>query len=382
MSKFMIAMSVGVLMLLAATESQAVTLSCFGDSYTDEYVNNSKRNQHSNWVELLSANFSRSLIDFGTSKTVSNYPFNFAYSGATTGGVLSNQLPNLFKASGKQTPFYYSDYIVIDAGINDFHGFSSASPAVPKTYIDIGNGNAGVRQNTIDSALSNLSAMVSTIRAADPQKKIILANVPDWGATLPFRTASVDKAFNIDFRSTGGTANAALRSNVTAAVSQLNSELLEFAADLGIPVLDKFRLLNNALSSSVPFTSSKSIATSYNPDITGKQGGAFDFWADGLHMGTAMQGLYANSILAALNYYGESLSYLTPQQIINGYKKSKNTASGGFSSYWDFQSYVLTPGLTTGALTAAAIPEPGAGLICLLGAAISVMRRRGTLLRL
>lgn len=377
------------LLAAAACPARAITIATLGDSYTNEYNNIASRNLNSNWVRLLGT--SGQNIDFGSSNPwINNYPLNFAFSGATTNDALLTQLPNLLGPNAGDpghSNLYFADYVVIDIGLNDYHGLTGASPSTPQTYIDIGSGNAAVTQATIGGfepgeggILGNIKSLIDIIRAADPDKRIVLANIADWRATRPFRQARVDTAFDINFTGTGGPDNALIRQQVYFTIRQANVELAEYATSIGIPVINKFLLLNKAAKRAIPLTMEDRINYKNDPDITGIQGGAYDLWADGLHPGTAFNGLYANAIIAALNsYYGENLDYLTSQQIIAGYLGPADLPTLPLHSAWDFNRYVIapeTPFSLTAALAYNPVPEPAAA-ISLLTTLAAMCPKRG-----
>ncbi|MCC6682530.1 MAG: SGNH/GDSL hydrolase family protein [Phycisphaeraceae bacterium] len=373
------------LLVATAPSARAVTIATLGDSYSDEYAIKSTRNNHRNWIEQLAAVGS---VNFGNpSGNPTQYQYNFALSGATTNDALLTQLPSLLGPNNDDpghSNLFFADYVVIDIGLNDYHGLTGGSPMTPQTYIDIGNANAAVTAATIGGfgpgeggILGNIKSLIDIIRAADPGKRIVLANIADWRATRPFRQARIDTAFDIDFTGTGGSDNALLRQQVYFTIRQANADLAAYANSIGIPVVNKFLLLNKAAKRSIPLTMEDRIEFKNEPDITGIQGGAYDLWADGLHPGTAFNGLYANAIIAALNgYYGEELDYLTSQQIIAGYLGAADLPTLPLHSAWDFSRYVIAPEIPlalTPALSLDAIPEPTSALSLLTAGALLSM---------
>ena len=309
--------ALGLTLMLAAT-AQAVTLGAIGDSYTEEFAIKGTRNRHRNWVEQLAT---AKRVSFGNpSGSPTQYQYNYAFSGATTDDAISYQLPSVLNDLSNL------DYVVINIGLNNFAGWvddPTGGPSVPQTYRDIYNNNTTVTTNTINNVFGDIQLMVNSILAQDPHKKIVLANVPDWGATIGFRSNRVDTVFNIDFT---GISNSSQRGRVTDAVTSLNSQLATYANGLGIPVVDNFSLLNLALQNPLYFPDfdgpGPTVNVTSNPSISGQGNGTY-FWADALHAGTLYQGLFANAVLDAIDEaYGESVIPLLPRQIAAAYTGS------------------------------------------------------------
>ncbi|MCC6682531.1 MAG: hypothetical protein IT445_16650 [Phycisphaeraceae bacterium] len=307
----------GLLIWLAGA-AQAVTLGVIGDSYGDEYAIKSSRNRHRNFVEQLAA---ADRVSFGNaSGNPTQYQYNFAFSGATTDDAVSSQLPSTLSNLASL------DYVVISIGINNFAGWTG-SPNVPQTYRDIYNGNAIVTSNTVNNVVGDIQQMIGDIRAQNPNQSIVLANVPDWGAAIGFRSNIIDGNFNFT-----GISDPAKRQLVTDAVSNVNSQLTSFANGLGIPVVDNFGLLNLALQSPLYFPDldgpGPNVNVTSNPSTSGQGDGTY-FWADAIHAGTLYHGLFANAVLTAINMaYGEHLIPLLPQQIATAYTGSTELSVG------------------------------------------------------
>ncbi len=301
----------GLVMMLAGA-AQAVTLGAIGDSYTDEYAIKSSRNRHRNWVEQLAT---AGRVSFGNATgNPTQYQYNYAFSGATTDDAVSSQLPSVLSKLSSL------DYVVISIGLNNFAGWTG-SPAIPQTYRDIYNGNTTVTNNTINNIVGDIQQMIGDIRAQNPNQNIVLANVPDWGATIGFRSNIIDGSVNFT-----GISDPAKRQLVTNAVNTVNSQLTSYANNLGIPVVDNFSLLNLALQNPLYFPDfdgpGPAVNVTSNPSTSGQGTGAY-FWADSVHPGTLYQGLFANAVLTAINMaYGENLIPLLPQQIAMAYTGS------------------------------------------------------------
>lgn len=350
----------------------AVTLGTIGDSYTDDYAGQGYH--HRNWVEQMAMHPTG--VDFGGAGP-GDLPFNFAIAGYWTGNALSQQSPRLLSNLDAV------DYVVIDIGLNDFSTLT-AQPGgypYPERYVRIGRGEQSIKNSLNNIAFSNIRSIVERIRNQDPQQKIILATVPDWGATIAYRTPIIDQIFGIDYTTTGGPENEALRETFTAALTELNDQLVSYSLSENIAVVDKFKLLNKAKKSpKIQLTRQRRIGTSNDPGATGVEGGPYNFWADGLHPGTAWQGLYANVILDLLmNGYGEDVDLLTAQQIMSSYDGRVVLPKDDLHRAYVWSDYYLLPSIGGGAGAArmAALPEPASGaLLMLAAAAISVRRRR------
>ncbi|WP_406696165.1 GDSL-type esterase/lipase family protein [Singulisphaera sp. Ch08] len=140
-----------------------------GDSYSDEYqFTLPDRRTARNWVEILS--LTRGL-DFGRfsasgwgSPRDRGFEYNWARTGATTGDMI---------ATGQQTGLAAQvargdvGTVFVFIGGNDF--IDAMSKSDPK---------AGL-QEALPRALANYRLAVGTIRAADPEVRLVLATVPD-----------------------------------------------------------------------------------------------------------------------------------------------------------------------------------------------------------
>src|SRR5262245_53377226 len=132
---------------------------------------------------------------------------------------------------------------------------------------DILTGNSGAFISTV---VANVETAVNTVASAG-SAHMIVGNLPDVGAT-PF--------FQAHF-----TSNPVLLQRLTDAIATANVEIEEFAAERNIPVVDLFGLSRLART---PISMGGVQVTSL-------------FMPDGLHPRTALQGLFADTILEAIH---------------------------------------------------------------------------------
>jgi len=359
---------------LSPREAAAVTIATIGDSYTDGYAGQGYT--HRAWTDLIGSNPTGA--DFGAGGAL-----NFAVRGHTTAQAVNLQRPQLLANLAQ------ADYVVIDIGLNDLHGIAASGGGLykPFTYLSIGQGNAAVTTTVTGNVVNNIKSIVNSIRTADPNKKIILASVPDWGSTVAFRKPVIDLEYDIDFRVTGGKANEALRRTFTRAVKQqINNPLIAFAQQNDIVVINKLRLMATAQKvPDIAFTPTTRINTQYHPGFREAEGGPYAMWADGLHPGTAWQGIYANVILGILrDYYGENVDTLTAQQIMSTYGGTAPLPADDVHRAWGWQNYAILPPAGTLAMQSftsslfmAQNPEPASAALLLGGALMARRSRRG-----
>lgn len=356
--------------------AHAVTIATIGDSYTDDY--GGQGYTHRAWTDQIAANPTG--VDFGGA----GLPLNYAVRGHTTTNAVSNQRPQLLANLGS------ADYVVVDIGLNDLHGIASSGGGLykPFRYIDIGNGNAAVTASTANTIINNITQVIDDIRAADPNKRIILSSIPDWGSTVSFRKPVIDETYDLDFRDIGGKDNVELRRTFTRALKQeINKHLIDYARNNNIPVVNKLRLMAKAEKApDIAFTPTTRIDTRYHPGYREAEGGAYAMWADGLHPGTAWQGIYANVILGLLrDGFGEDVDLLTAQQIMATYGGGATLPTDDVHRAWSWENYVIMPfggiSLSNGggggaSMSMSLIPEPASGAVLVASAAALCRRPR------
>jgi hypothetical protein len=286
--------------VLNAHPATAGLVGALGDSYTDEYQFYPTARTHArNWVEILA--FTQK-ADFGPiSRTVSRgeprdlgFATNWARSDATSTDMVANQLPGLTKqvATGKVR------YVSIFTGANDFLFYLQAAAANPPT------GPAALQQlaQIEATAQANFDTAVSTLLAASPKVRLVVATVPSLGL-LPI------------VQSLATTPQAqALVAAADQAIAAYNLHIQAVAAANPRVALSDLAAASNGLASagsSVPFGGTTVSLTTPSEDYH-----SF-FLADGLHVGTIAQGVIADSFLNAIDAkFGAGVAPLTQHQIV------------------------------------------------------------------
>ncbi len=280
----------------------AITVGALGDSYTDEYrFYAPDRSQARNWVEILAAN---RLANFGPfavggrgEPRNQGFAFNWARSDATSSDMIARQLPGLTAqvASGKVR------YAWIFTGGNDFlialrDAAESGRLQGPGPIAQFGQVEAHAR--------ANLARAVGTLLSASPKVKLVVATLPDI-RSLPI----VDGLSSLLPQS---------KPLITAAAAQIqayNTFIRNLAAHNPRIALADLARTSAALSSST--TGSASFGgTTLDLRAPGDDYHHF-FLADGIHVGTVVQGVIADTFLAAIHSkFGARVNLLSPSRIV------------------------------------------------------------------
>jgi phospholipase/lecithinase/hemolysin len=197
---------------------------------------------------------------------------------------------------------------------------------------------AGVARN-IDTILTKLDAAGKV--------SVVVGNIPDLAVT-PSMQALLGKA-------PGALAN------VTALVTAVNNQIAKVAAAHGAAMVDLFFLSEQAARQKLWLDGIKIAPDKY-------------FAPDGFHPGTVLQGLVANSILAAFG--GDAAGLRLSDQEILGLAKAGRPDPGP-PTYYNVSGFVPVAIPTAGA-GAAAAPEPATAVLLAIGGLVGygVRRRR------
>lgn len=257
-----------------------------GDSQSDEYRADDNRGANFptttlNWVEILAqerdVNFGEWSVWAEPRRTGFNY--NWARTGATAASMIeSGQHIGL----AEQVKNGEVNVVIIYIGANDF------SPYITEDgYEAIYNEQLSEAQieRKINRFIADVTTAVDVIqKAGDVQ--ILLVKVPDWGNHI-----GVKLAFPHPFK----------RMLVREVINETNARLEKMATERGIPTIDPnqfFTELAKETPSSKPIIDGQNLEFLYlnnNPENV--------FLSDGVHTGTAMNGLFANYLLETLNQY-------------------------------------------------------------------------------
>ena len=185
------------------------------------------------------------------------------------------------------------DTVVVFLGGNDFDS----------VYGSIYGGNTATANAMIDSLTDDLEAIVDYVQGQNSDLEIVLCNVPHVGAT-----PEVKGDHPTDPVKTG---------RVTDALSAINDELAQFAADEGIAFADVAQLTLDLLE---PDSYCIGGIEFFN---AGSNSGAVEYiWLGGsisqnFHPNTSGQSEVANAIIAALNEtYGAGVAPLSNREIL------------------------------------------------------------------
>jgi lysophospholipase L1-like esterase len=254
-----------------------------GDSQSDEYSADDNRGSNYqgytlNWVEQLAQN---KHIDFGKwqyweEPRREGYAYDFARSGATTESMIESSQHTGLAEYVKQGKV---NVVVIYIGANDFAPNSTATGYQAIYDGDVTSAALSRKENDI---VANITTAIDVIQKAG-DVHILLINIPDWG-----RNPGIQLAFPFPSQ----------RQSVTDAIVETNRLIDLAASQRGVPYGDPGVFLDN-----IPRDSSGNVTvagvrlSAYIPNNDPKS----VFLDDGIHLGTVMNGLFANYIASALN---------------------------------------------------------------------------------
>lgn len=264
-----------------------------GDSLSKEYAlefpllnpANSAAWDERNWLELL-AEHRGELLDIGKQSVwpdsrLIGHEYNFAFPGSTTSeweAILTS--PFLTEPEFIASRYNLNealkddaDRVVIFLGANDLkNNYGTYSEGADP-------------QNFINTVVSNLETLIDHVRALNSSVPIVLANVPDVGAT-PLVIDSHPESNK--------------RQRVTAIVHAINSRLRQLANDAGIGYADVEQLTRRMLSPDRFVLGGVRFFTSVDPKVLSNDP-EYLFSPDGFHVNTSAQLLVANEIVSAFH---------------------------------------------------------------------------------
>ena len=287
---------------------QVARLGALGDSLSDEYAEAGYA-YAKNWTMQLVLYRG---VDMGPTAAAAQQPgstwgeprrtyyqSNWARYGATTEDLLS---AGQHTGLAAQVSTLGVSHAVIMVGANDFNSVGFGA------YFNIYNGLWSTSQITsfVNSRVANVRTALDTV--APTGARLVLVNVLDFGIT-PITWGSVIYADPIK------------RDRVTAVIQQVNSGLLDLAAEYRVVLVDAFGLAQAAwgtnqnprttlLVGNVPIML-RQYDTSSNTNPTAA------FVHDRTHPHTTMQGALANVVIEAFNVgYGAGLAPFTEEEIL------------------------------------------------------------------
>src|ERR1035437_4113946 len=281
-------------------------LGAMGDSLTDEYWDSGVSTYATNWPGLVvlyrGVNMGPTAAQAGTSTWGSprnaGYKYNWALSGATSSTLLSEGQHTGLQGQAASDGVLTA---VLAIGSNDFNPFSST--AYPGIYS--GGWSPAQIQNYVNQTLANIETALVTVRSAGIS--VVLATPLDPGAT----PAAVSYF-----------PNGASRDHVDAAVQSVNAGLKNLAQKYQAPLMDWYGLEKAILGPNTSLHSTLKVGN-VNLNLRGSDPGppssapTNGFVSDGFHPNTAMQGIFANVVLQAIDSgYGAGLALFSEREIL------------------------------------------------------------------
>ena len=291
------------LLLFLPTGARAADVVAIGDSLTAEYdaiprmagfpveatayADVTQRGWVSmSWVEVA-ARLSRAHYNFGSVRTLSapwniprlsGYEYNWGIP-----GILASQYEDFVTSSATQNFLYFvlrqplqtqlrstADRVVIWLGANEFRS----------NYGRIYDGGSAAA--LIDGLVGDLGRIVDAVQKLNPRVQIVIANVPDIGASPSKKAAHPE---------------AGKRARVTAATVAANSRIADLAKKKNVGLANVYAL-TEALVRNVPlYIGAVPLVNDEHPDNHPR----YAFTRDGLHPNTCLQIFNARTISAAFN---------------------------------------------------------------------------------
>ena len=314
-----------------------LTLGVMGDSLSDEYFEHPTRAYAKNWLQQLAADRA---VDPGLSAMAAGQPqgtwgppretgyaYNWAAAWATSRSLLDSG-----QATGLATQVIVDgvNCAVLAIGANDLNPESDAYAG-----IYAGTWTAARIRAQKDRTVANIRNAIVTIRRTGVP--LILVNILDYGSTPAMATEP-------------RYADARKRQRVTGVIRDLNTRLHQLAQTYQIPLVDWFSLaqrITGAPTNLAPvlLIGNRPIMMQQTDPGPGPSANpTAGYVADGFHPHTTIQGVLANTIIAALdNGCAANLSPFTEAEIL----QHAGLAYGGtdtlFACIGSYTNYVVMP---------------------------------------
>ena len=295
---------------LTAAAAPPFKLGVMGDSLSDEYFEDSTRAYAQNWLQQLAE---YRAVDPGPTAAAAGRPqgtwgpprnTGYAYNWATA-WVTARSLLDSGQATGLASQIVTDgiNCAVLAVGANDFAPYSAA-------YAGIYGGTwsaARIRAQERITLANIRTALVTVRRTGVP---LILVNILDSGTTPSVAHFPLF-------------ADAAKRQRVTGAISEFNGQLRQLAQTYQIPLVDWFSLeqrLAGSPTNLVPVLllgNTPILMQQTDPGPGPDHQPTAGYVADGFHPQTTIQGVLANTIIAALNTgYGADVPFFSEAEIL------------------------------------------------------------------
>ena len=328
---------IGLTVCIPLMTSQAALgkLGAMGDSLTDEYWDSGVSTYATNWPGLLvmfrGVDMGPTAAQAGTntwgSPRNTGYEYNWALSGATSATLLNEGqntgLAGQAASNGVLTA-------VLEIGSDDF------IPGLFNAYFYIYNAtwSSAQIQTYVDQTLTNIESALVTVRTSGVS--VVVANLLDPGAT-----PAAASFFS----------NAANRDRVDAAIQSVNAGLKNLAQKYQVPLMDWHGLEKAILGPNTNLYATLTLGN-VNLNLRGSDPGPPNsaptnaFVSDSFHPNTAMQGIFANVVLQALDSgYGAGLPLFSEQEILSYALIPYGGSDTLLSQIGDYTNYVFLPTL-------------------------------------
>lgn len=260
-------------------------LGVIGDSQSDEYRGDDNRGYNypgttKSWVELLSEQRNLNVGEWGTyaEPRRTGYAYNWARTGADSHSMVESGQHTGLAGQVERSEI---NVVVIFIGANDFAPFNGKVTGYEGHYQDtLTDAQKRSQRNRI---VADITTAVDTLQVAG-DVRIILVLIPDWGRHLGMRTA-----FPFPDQ----------RRLVTDAIDATNRELRDLARRQHLAVLDPNAFFDNLPKDErgtrvqVGDVALEQLLLTNDPRNM--------YLDDGLHMGTVLNGLFANEVIKILN---------------------------------------------------------------------------------
>ena len=322
---------------LTANAESRPKLGVLGDSLSDEYFEDSTRAYAQNWLQQLAT---ARIVDPGPTAVAAGQPqgtwgpprqTGYAYNWA---GVRPpwRSLVDSEQVTGLTAQVVADgiDCTVLAIGGNDFNPYSLA-------YAGIYYGTwsaARIRAQERRTLATIRTALVAVRRTGVP---VILANVLDSGSTPALATFPLS-------------ADAIKRQRVTTVLSDLNRQLRQLAQTYQIPLVDWFGLeqsLAGTPTNLMPVLrlgNTPIMMQQTDPGPGPSSNPTAGYVADGFHPHTTIQGIFANTIIAALNSGDNAkLPFFTEAEILQHAGLPYGGADTLLTRIGSYTNYVFLP---------------------------------------
>jgi lysophospholipase L1-like esterase len=291
----------------ATLQAAPVKLGAMGDSLTDEYWDSGVATYATNWPGLVvlyrGVNMGPTAVQAGTntwgSPRNAGYKYNWALSGADSSTLLSEGQHTGLQGQAASDGVLTA---VLAIGSNDFIPTGSAYGNI---YLN--SWSSAQIQTYVNQTLANIETALVTVRSAGIS--VVLATLLDPGATPAVATSIFS--------------NATDRDRVDAAIQSVNAGLKNLAQKYQVPLMDWHGLEKAILGPNTNLHSTLKLGN-VNLNLRASDPGPPNsaptnaFVSDGFHPNTAMQGIFANVVLQALdNGYGAGLALFSEREILS-----------------------------------------------------------------